>query len=158
MDKVDAHKLGAEGRGNRGKMVIRLRQQAGMKAVESPRVVGVQVRTADRGLRTARAASEGGVAEEALGRPHGACRKLAMALGVWNRPRIVGSMPPRMVLPFAPWTRRVVQALIWARFGIAVPERRVGECLNRGEHSASRPVKRVLEQCPAFLRQIASCS
>ena len=81
MDKVDAHKLGAEGRGNRGKMVIRLRQQAGMKAVESPRLVGVQVRTTDRGLRTARAASEGGVAEEALGRPHGACRKLAMALG-----------------------------------------------------------------------------
>ncbi|TXI72172.1 MAG: IS630 family transposase, partial [Dechloromonas sp.] len=59
MEKVDARKLGSEGRDTLRKMVIRLRQQSGMKAIELSRVAGVHVRTVESWLRKARAAGTG---------------------------------------------------------------------------------------------------
>lgn len=152
MEKVDARKLGSEGRDTLRKMVIRLRQQSGMKAIELSRVAGVHVRTVESWLRKARAAGTGSLSEKPRGRPHGACRKLAMAQEVWIRQRIVGSMPAQMSLPFALWTRRAIQALIQAQFGIEVSDRLVGKYLKRWAYTAQRPVKRALEQRPALIQ------
>ena len=51
MNKIDARKLGAEGRETLRKRVIRLRTQSGMKAAELAAVAGVHVRTVEGWLR-----------------------------------------------------------------------------------------------------------
>ena len=51
MDKIDARKLGAEGRDTLRKMVIRLRTQSGLKAAELATIAGVHVRTVEGWLR-----------------------------------------------------------------------------------------------------------
>ena len=114
MDKIDARKLGAEGRETLRKMVIRLRTQSGMKAAELAAVAGVHVRTVKGWLRKARAAGAGALVEKTRGRQPGMCRKMTMAQEVWIRQRIVSALPTQMSLPFALWTRRVIQALIKA--------------------------------------------
>ena len=152
MNRMGARKLGAEGRDTLRQMVIRLRQQSGMKAAELARVAGVHVRTVESWLRKARAAGAGSLCEKPRGRPYGACRKLAMVQEVWICQRIVGSVPGQMALPFALWTRRAIQALIQAQFGIEVSDRLVGKYLHRWGYTAQRPVKRALEQRPALIQ------
>ena len=74
MDKIDARKLGAEGRETLRKMVIRLRTQSGMKAAELAVIAGVHVRTVKGWLRKARAAGAGALVEKTRGRQPGMCR------------------------------------------------------------------------------------
>ena len=46
---------------------------------------------------------------------------------MWLREQIVGRLPQPMKLPFAPWSRPAIKALIRERFGIDMPDRRVGK-------------------------------
>ncbi len=148
MDKIDARKLGAEGRETLRKMVIRLRTQSGMKAAELAVIAGVHVRTVEGWLRKARVAGVGALVEKTRGRQPGMCRKMTMAQEVWIRQRIVGALPAQMSLPFALWTRRAIQALIKAQFSVELSDRLVGKYLARWGYTAQRPVKRALEQRP----------
>ncbi|WP_248280614.1 hypothetical protein [Aromatoleum aromaticum] len=45
MEKIDARKLGPEGRETLRKMVLRLNTQSGMNGVELAKIAGVHVRT-----------------------------------------------------------------------------------------------------------------
>ena len=78
MEKIDARKVGYEGRDTLRKMVLRLRKQSGLNGVELAKVAGVHVRTVQAWLKKAQAAGEGSLIEKLRGRPHGACRKLSM--------------------------------------------------------------------------------
>lgn len=152
MEKVDARKLGLEGRDTLRKMVLRLRTQSGMKARDLAQIAGVHVRTVEAWLRKARAEGAGALTEKPRGRPVGSCRKLTMVQEVWLRQRIVGSLPEQMQLPFALWTRRAIQGLIELKFGISLSDRLVGKYLSRWGYTAQRPVKRAMEQRPALIR------
>jgi transposase len=59
MEKIDARKLGYEGRDTLRKLVLRLRKQSGLNGVELAKVAGVHVRTVQAWLRKAQAAGEG---------------------------------------------------------------------------------------------------
>jgi transposase len=152
MEKIDARKLGYEGRDTLRKMVLRLRKQSGLNGVELAKVAGVHVRTVQGWLRKAQAAGEGSLTERLRGRPPGACRKLSMVQEVWIRQRIVGAVPAQMSLPFALWTRRAIQALVVAQFGVEVSDRLIGKYLKRWGYTAQRPVKRAMEQRPALIQ------
>jgi len=54
MEKIDARKLGPEGRETLRKMVLRLNTQSGMNGVELAKIAGVHVRTVQAWLRKAR--------------------------------------------------------------------------------------------------------
>jgi transposase len=146
MDKIDARKLGPEGRETLRKMVLRLRTQSGMNGVELAKIAGVHVRTVQAWLRKARAEGAGALVEKPRGRPHGACRKLTMAQEVWVRQRIVGAVPEQLSLPFALWTRRAIQALVELQFGLQLSDRLIGKYLQRWGYTAQRPVKKAMEQ------------
>ena len=152
MEKIDARKLGYEGRDTLRKMVLRLRKQSGLSGVELAKVAGVHVRTVQAWLRKVQTAGEGSLTERLRGRPPGACRKLSMVQEVWIRQRIVGAVPAQMSLPFALWTRRAIQALVAAQFGIEVSDRLIGKYLKRWGYTAQRPVKRAMEQRPALIQ------
>lgn len=109
MEKIDARKLGPEGRETLRKMVLRLNTQSGMNGVELAKIAGVHVRTVQAWLRKARRDGAGALVEKTRGRPYGACRKLTMAQEVWVRQRIVAAVPEQLSLPFALWTRRAIR-------------------------------------------------
>lgn len=145
MEKIDARKLGPEGRETLRKMVLRLRTQSGLNGVELARIAGVHVRTVQAWLRKARTAGAGALAEKTRGRPYGACRKLTMAQEVWVRQRIVGTVPDQLSLRFALWTRRAIQALVEQQFGVQLSDRLIGKYLQRWGYTAQRPVKKAME-------------
>ena len=64
MEKIDARKVGYEGRDTLRKMVLRLRKQSGLNGVELARVAGVHVRTVQAWLEKAQAAGEGSLTEK----------------------------------------------------------------------------------------------
>jgi transposase len=146
MEKIDARKLGPEGRETLRKMVLRLKKQSDMSSVELAKIVGVHVRTVQAWLRKARTDGAGALIEKTRGRPYGACRKLTMAQEVWVRQRIVGAVPEQLSLPFALWTRRAIQALVEKQFGLQLSDRLVGKYLKRWGYTAQRPVKQAMEQ------------
>ena len=146
MEKIDARKLGPEGRETLRKMVLRLNTQSGMNGVELAKIAGVHVRTVQAWLRKARTDGAGALVEKTRGRPYGACRKLTMAQEVWVRQRIVAAVPEQLSLPFALWTRRAIQALVEQQFGLQLSDRLVGKYLKRWGYTAQRPVKKAMEQ------------
>ena len=148
MDKIDGRKLRPEGRNELRRLVIRLRQQSGMKAEELAGVAGVHVSTIRDWLARARLEGVGSLTEKRRGRPVGACRKLTLAHEVWLREQIVGYTPQQLTLPFALWTRRAIRDLIWTRFGVDVQDRLVGKYLKRWGFTPQRPIQRALEQRP----------
>ena len=148
MEKIDARKLGPEGRETLRQMVLRLKKQSNMSGVELAKIAGVHVRTVQAWLRKARTNGVGALVEKTRGRPYGACRKLTMAQEVWVRQRIVGAVPEQLSLPFALWTRRAIQALVEKQFGLQLSDRLVGKYLKRWGYTAQRPVKKAMEQRP----------
>lgn len=146
MEKIDARKLGPEGRETLRKMVLRLQKQSGRNGVELAQIAGVHVRTVQAWLRKARTQGAGALTEKTRGRPYGAYRKLNMAQEVWVRQRIVGAVPEQLNLPFALWTRRAIQALIKQHFDVQLSDRLVGKYLKRWGYTAQRPVKKAMEQ------------
>lgn len=146
MEKIDARKLGPEGRETLRKMVLRLQKQSGLNGVELAQIAGVHVRTVQAWLRKARTQGAGALTEKTRGRPYGAYRKLNMAQEVWVRQRIVGAVPEQLNLPFALWTRRAIQALIKQHFDVQLSDRLVGKYLKRWGYTAQRPVKKAMEQ------------
>lgn len=153
MDKIDGRKLKPEGRNELRRLVIRLRQQSGMKAEQLAAVAGVHVSTIRAWLARARGEGIGALTEKPRGRPVGACRKLTLAQEVWIRQQVVGASPAQLSLSFALWTRRAIRELIWLRFAVEVQDRLIGKYLKRWGFTPQRPLKRALEQRPEAVAQ-----
>jgi transposase len=153
MDKIDGRKLKPEGRNELRRLVIRLRQQSGMKAEQLAAVAGVHVSTIRAWLARARGEGIGALTEKPRGRPVGACRKLTLAQEVWIRQQVVGANPAQLSLSFALWTRRAIRELIWLRFAVEVQDRLIGKYLKRWGFTPQRPLKRALEQRPEAVAQ-----
>lgn len=153
MEKIDGRKLKPEGRNQLRQLVIRLRQQSGMRAEDLAKVAGVHVSTIKDWLARAKREGIGSLTEKRRGRPTGACRKLTMAQEVWLREQIVGYTPQQMTLPFALWTRRAIKSLIQTQFGLEMQDRLIGKYLKRWGFTPQRPIKRALEQRPEAVAQ-----
>ncbi len=148
MDKIDARKLTSDGRKMLRQMVIRLRQQSGMKVDDLAAIAGVHPTTIKTWLARAKREGTGSLGEKRRGRPVGACRKLKMADEMWIRDQIISQNPQQLSLPFALWTRPAIKALIKEHFGIELQDRLIGKYFKRWGFTPQRPVKRALEQRP----------
>lgn len=153
MDRIDVRRLTVEGRNLLRQMVLRLRQQSGMRVEDLAKVSGAHPSTIRGWL--AQAKREGGKSldERPRGRPVGACRRLTLAAEAWVRDQIVQRDPRQLQMPFALWTRPAIRQLIRDRFGIDLQVRLVGKYLKRWGFTPQRPVKRAMEQNPEAVRQ-----
>jgi transposase len=61
--------------------------------------------------------------------------------------------PDELGLPFAPWSRAAVGALIARRCGVALAVRTVGKYLARWGCTAQKPIRRAYERDPAAVRR-----
>jgi transposase len=61
--------------------------------------------------------------------------------------------PDELGLPFAPWSRAAVRALIARRCGVELAVRTVGKYLARWGFTAQKPIRRAYERDPAAVRR-----
>ena len=61
--------------------------------------------------------------------------------------------PDELGLPFAPWSRAAVRALIARRCGVGLAVRTVGKSLARWGFTAQQPIRRAYERDPAAVRR-----
>ena len=87
------------------------------------------------------------------GRCLGEGRTLSGVDQMYVRSQVIGKNQDQLQLPFALWSRRVVQGLIREVAKIEMPIRTVGEYLRRWGMTPQRPIKRALEQRPAEVRR-----
>ena len=153
MERVDVRKLTVDGRNILRQMVVRLRQQSGMRVEDLAKVSGAHPSTIRGWLARAKREGTKSLEERPRGRPVGACRKLTLAAEAWIRDQIVQKDPRQLQMPFALWTRPAIRQLIRERFGIDLQVRLVGKYLKRWGFTPQRPVKRALEQNPEAVRQ-----
>ncbi len=131
MERIDVRKFTVEGRNLLRQMVLRLRQQSGMRVEDLAKVSGAHPSTIRGWLAQARREEGKSLEERPRGRPVGACRKLPLADEVWLREQIIGQTPRQMKLPFALWTRPAIRALVKERLGIGMQDRLIGKYLKR---------------------------
>jgi len=86
------------------------------------------------------------------GRLEGQNRTLSSDNEALLRLLIIQDRPATHGLPYALWTRRAVQELVRAKFGIEMPIRTVGEYLMRWGMTPQRPALRAREQDQAALK------
>ena len=61
--------------------------------------------------------------------------------------------PDQLKLPFALWTRKAVQQLVFELWSIKMPIRTVGEYLMRWKFTPQKPLKRAYEQNPKAVKR-----
>ncbi len=82
------------------------------------------------------------------GRREGSGRSLSLAQERTVQSMIGDKMPDQLKLPFALWTRKAVQQLIYDLWRIKITLRCVGNYLKRWGFTPQKPAKRAYERCP----------
>lgn len=156
MKKTDARKLSNDELRQLRLQADRLRRETSLTFAEIARIIGVHIGTViSWGRRFGVGRSDTAVSPDSgqRGRRHGEGRTLSAVDELVIRKHVIGKNPDQLVLPFALWTRRAVQALIRETLRVEMPIRTVGEYLRRWDMTPQRPIKKALEQRPAEVEQ-----
>ena len=87
------------------------------------------------------------------GRRMGAFRTLSPDQEKELKTTIMDKCPDQMKLPFALWSRKAVQQLVFELWSIKMPIRTVGEYLMRWNFTPQKPLKRAYEQNPKAVKK-----
>jgi transposase len=87
------------------------------------------------------------------GRRVGALRTLSFDQEKEIQKTIMDKCPDQLKLPFALWTRKAVQQLVFELWSIKMPIRTVGEYLMRWKFTPQKLLKRAYEQNPKAVKQ-----
>jgi transposase len=152
MDQIDMRKLAPAAQEERRRQVIGLRERgltyaaiASQVGLTSTGVFDICKRFATQGIA--------GLRSKPRGPAPGEGRRLTAAQERRIRRLICRSTPDELGLPFAPWSRAAVQALIEQCFGIRLAVRTTGTYLARWGFTAQKPLRRAYEQRPAKVRR-----
>jgi transposase len=152
MDQIDMRKLAPAAQEERRRQVIGLRERgltyaaiASQVGLTSTGVFDICKRFATQGVA--------GLRSKPRGSAPGEGQRLTAAQETRIRRLICRSTPDELGLPFAPWSRAAVQALIELRFGIRLAVRTTGTYLARWGFTAQKPLRRAYEQRPAKVRR-----
>ncbi|MEI6218107.1 MAG: IS630 family transposase [bacterium] len=147
MEKIDARKHDQKTQYEIRKQVIRLRKQGvpnktiaeglGITQQHSSKIWKLYVNQGDQAIKPGK-----------RGRRSGEKRSLTSEQETELQKLLVDHAPDQFKLPFALWTREVVQLLIKKRYRLDMPIRTVGEYLKRWGFTPQKPVKRAYEQRP----------
>jgi len=127
--------------------------ELGYSEVEVAEVLGVCRETVSRWWSAYRQGGGDGLPQERTGRPRGAGRTLTDAQARHLQQQIDGHVPEEVGIASALWTRRAVQELIQATYGIRMPLRTVGAYLRRWGYTPKRPSRRARGQVPREVRR-----
>ena len=152
MEKIDARKHDQKTQYEIRKQVIRLRKKGvpnktiaeglGITQQHSSKIWKLYVNEGDQAIKPG-----------TRGRRSGEKRSLSPEQETELQKLLVDHAPDQFKLPFALWTREVVQLLIKKRYRIEMPIRTVGEYLKRWGFTPQKPVKRAYEQRPAEVQR-----
>lgn len=137
MEKTDARKLKPEVQQQLRNQATRLFKK-NWKNAKIAEALGVSHVTVGRWRSTYTENGSKGLKLEKRGRRKGALRTLS---------------PDQLKLPFALWTRKAIQQLIFELWSIDMPIRTVGEYLMRWNFTPQKPLKRAYEQNPKAVKQ-----
>jgi len=112
------------------------------------KILGIHPKTISKWLKIYKIKGSKGLKIGKRGRPLGACRTLTPEQESFIQKTVRDRMPDQIKLPFALWTRRVIQTLIKNQYQISIPIRSIGEYLRRWGYTPQRPLKRAYEQNP----------
>lgn len=147
MEKIDARKHDQKTQYEIRKQVIRLRKKGvpnktvaeglGITQQHASTIWNLYVKQGDQAIKPGK-----------RGRRAGDKRSLTPDQEAELQKLLVDHAPDQFKLPFALWTREVVQLLIKKRYRLEMPIRTVGEYLKRWGFTPQKPAKRAYEQRP----------
>lgn len=122
--------------------------QGGTPQKEVARIIGCHYNTVN--LWWNRFNQEGGTAikGKTRGRKVGEFRLLSPEQEVWVQKAIVDKMPDQVKLPYALWSRKAVQDLVYRQFKVRLAISTVGLYLKSWGFTPQKPKKRAYEQNP----------
>lgn len=145
MKKPDGRSLSAELQAE-----LRVRAVEAVKKGHSPKAVseifGVSRRAVEKWAQLEREQGAKALALKKEGRPEGSGRKLDKVQEKQVRKAIEQHPPEYFDLPFALWTRGVVQQLIKKRFGVCLEASTVGDYLGRWGMTPQKPARKAFQQ------------
>jgi transposase len=94
-----------------------------------------------------------GLHQKKRGRHYGQQRILNKSQEKEIQRLIIDKCPEQLKLPFALWTRKAVQELVYNQFGLQLPIRTIGEYLKRWGFTPQKPLRRAYEQRPKAVRE-----
>jgi len=147
MKKQDGRHLKADAREFAQKKAIELFKKGSTRTAIAE-ILGVHKVTVGKWVSTYQVKGFKGLRMGKRGRPLGYLRTLSPDQEIFIQKAVQEKMPDQIKLPFALWTRRAIQALIFEQYKIKMPIRSVGLYLNRWGFTPQRPLKRAYEQNP----------
>jgi transposase len=152
MEKYDTRKLKPEIQQHLRQQVIRLRK-SGKTYKEISEVVGVHPTNACKLYKAYEANGAKALQSRKRGRKVGSCRTLTQEQEKRLQRAITDKTPDQLKFPFALWTRRAVQELVYQLFEIKMPIRTVGQYLSRWGFTPQKPLRRAYEQNPVAVQK-----
>jgi transposase len=152
MEKLDARKLKPEVQQQLRNQAARLfkKEWKNQKIAEA---LGVSHVTVSRWRSAFKQHGSKGLKLGKRGRRMGAHRTLSPDQEKELQKAIMDKCPDQLKLPFALWSRKAVQQLIFELWSIKMPIRTVGEYLMRWDFTPQKPLKRAYEQNPKAVKK-----
>ena len=147
MNKQDARSLSSEVQQHLRYRALEL-IDSGQSQKAAAQALGVHHTTVCQWVKARRLGGKEGLKLGVRGRRAGFGRKLTAEQEERLKWLIVDNAPHQLKLPFALWTRKAVQALVWDRWQIRIDVRTVGLYLKRWGYTPQKPAKRAYERNP----------
>jgi transposase len=152
MEKSDARKLKPEVQQQLRNQAARLFKK-GWKNQKIAEALGVSHVSVSRWRSAYTQHGSKGLKLVKRGRRMGALRTLSPDQEKEIQKTIMDKCPDQLKLPFALWTRKAVQQLVFEFWSIKMPIRTVGEYLMRWNFTPQKPLKRAYEQNPKAVKK-----
>jgi transposase len=152
MKKIDTRSLKPEAQQQLRNQAARLFKKK-WRNKDIAEALGVSYVTVSKWKSVYREKGSKGLKLEKRGRPFGALRTLTPDQEKEVRKAITDKCPDQLKLPFALWTRKAVQQLIFGMWSIKMPIRTVGEYLKRWNFTPQKPLKKAYEQNPKAVKK-----
>ncbi len=153
MDLPDARSLSSETLEMLRRLAVRAVVDLNMSQKDAATTFGVSENAVGTWCRAYRERGEEALNLRPQGRPLGTGRLLTPAEEKILQAIILDATPEAFDIPFATWTRRAVQALIWNRYGVDLSEQGVGNYLHRWKMTPQKPARHAREQDPDEVRE-----
>lgn len=153
MDLPDARSLSPESLEMLRRLAVRAVVDLNMSQKDAAAAFGVSENAVGKWCRAYRELGEEALDVSRQGRPPGTGRVLTQVEEKILQAIILDATPESLKIPFATWTRRAVQALIWNRYRVDLSEQGVGNYLHRWKMTPQKPARHAREQDPDEVRE-----